>query len=149
MKLIVLGFGQCGGRIADEFERLNRRAHSLRGIDIIVDSFAINTDSADLAGLYSIKPTYQHRILEVVSALDLPIDILKNNDRVVDNTANGHSQAGQGHDIEREIEWKQSDGRRDNRLKNRYAVHQVAKRIERDVGRRWQPLQGDKCHEHR
>lgn len=63
MKLIVLGFGQCGGRIADEFERLNRRAHSLRGIDIIVDSFAINTDSADLAGLYSIKPTYQHRIL--------------------------------------------------------------------------------------
>ena len=63
MKLIVLGFGQCGGRIADEFERLNRRAHSLRGIDIIVDSFAINTDSADLVGLYSIKPTYQHRIL--------------------------------------------------------------------------------------
>lgn len=63
MKLIVLGFGQCGGRIADEFERLNRRAHNLRGIDIIVDSFAINTDSADLAGLYSIKPTYQHRIL--------------------------------------------------------------------------------------
>ncbi len=63
MKLIVLGFGQCGGRIADEFERLNRRAHSLRGIDIIVDSFAINTDSADLVGLYSIKPTYLHRIL--------------------------------------------------------------------------------------
>jgi cell division GTPase FtsZ len=63
MKLIVLGFGQCGGRIADEFERLNRRAHSLRGIDIIVDSFAINTDSTDLVGLYSIKPTYQHRIL--------------------------------------------------------------------------------------
>jgi cell division GTPase FtsZ len=63
MKLIVAGFGQCGGRIADEFERLNRRAHSLRGIDIIVDSFAVNTDSADLAGLYSIEPTYQHRIL--------------------------------------------------------------------------------------
>jgi cell division GTPase FtsZ len=63
MKLIVLGFGQCGGRIADEFDRLNRRAHNLRGIDIIVDSFAINTDSADLAGLSSIKPTYQHRIL--------------------------------------------------------------------------------------
>jgi len=63
MKLIVLGFGQCGGRIADEFERLNRRAHNMRGIDIIVDSFAVNTDSADMAGLYSIKPTYQHRIL--------------------------------------------------------------------------------------
>ena len=63
MKLIVLGFGQCGGRIADEFERLNRRAHSLRGIDIIVDSFAVNTDATDMSGLYSIKPTYQHRIL--------------------------------------------------------------------------------------
>ena len=63
MKLIVLGFGQCGGRIADEFERLSRRAHSLRGIDIIVDSFAVNTDSTDMAGLYSIKPTYQHRII--------------------------------------------------------------------------------------
>ncbi|MFH1662957.1 MAG: tubulin/FtsZ family protein [Chloroflexota bacterium] len=63
MKLIVIGFGQCGGRIADEFERLNRRAHSMRGIDIIVDSLAVNTDSTDLAGLYSIKPTYQHRIL--------------------------------------------------------------------------------------
>jgi cell division GTPase FtsZ len=63
MKLIVIGFGQCGGRIADEFERLNRRAHGLRGIDIILDSFAVNTDSTDLAGLYSISPTYQHRIL--------------------------------------------------------------------------------------
>ncbi len=63
MKLIVIGFGQCGGRIADEFERLNRRAHSLRGIDIILDSFAVNTDSTDLAGLYTINPTYQHRIL--------------------------------------------------------------------------------------
>ncbi len=63
MKLIVLGFGQCGGRIADEFERLDRRADNLRGIDIIVDSFAVNTDSTDLAGLHSIKPNYQHRIL--------------------------------------------------------------------------------------
>jgi len=63
MKLIVVGFGQCGGRIADEFERLNRRAHGLRGIDIIVDSFAVNTDSTDLAGIQSISPTYQHRIL--------------------------------------------------------------------------------------
>ncbi|UCG53898.1 MAG: cell division protein FtsZ [Dehalococcoidia bacterium] len=63
MKLIVIGFGQCGGRITDEFERLNKRAHNLRGIDIIIDTFAVNTDATDLAGLYSIKPTYQHRIL--------------------------------------------------------------------------------------
>jgi cell division GTPase FtsZ len=63
MKLIVIGFGQCGGRITDEFERLDKRARSLRGIDIIIDTFAVNTDATDLAGLYSIKPTYQHRIL--------------------------------------------------------------------------------------
>jgi len=63
MKLIAIGFGQCGGRITDEFERLNKRAHSLRGIDIIIDTFAVNTDATDLAGLYSVKPTYQHRIL--------------------------------------------------------------------------------------
>ncbi len=63
MKLVVIGFGQCGGRIADEFTRLNRRARSRRGIDIIVDCFAVNTDSADLAGLLTIKPDYQHRIL--------------------------------------------------------------------------------------
>jgi len=63
MKLVVVGFGQCGGRIADEFSRLNRRAHSNRGIDIITDAFAVNTDAADLSGLTSIKHNYQHRIL--------------------------------------------------------------------------------------
>ena len=63
MKLIVVGFGQCGGRIADEFARLNRRAHVQRGIDIIANALAINTDVADLSGLTGIKPDYQHRIL--------------------------------------------------------------------------------------
>jgi cell division GTPase FtsZ len=63
MKLIVIGFGQCGGRIADEFARLGRRARSLRGIEIIVDSFAVNTDSTDLAGVQSISSDYRHRML--------------------------------------------------------------------------------------
>ena len=63
MKIVVIGLGQCGGRIADEFARLSRRAHSLRGIDIIVDCFAINTDSTDLAGIHTISPDYRHRIL--------------------------------------------------------------------------------------
>ena len=63
MKLTVLGFGQCGGRIADAFSRLRQRAHSNRGIEIITDVFAVNTDTADLSGLYSIKADYQHRIL--------------------------------------------------------------------------------------
>jgi cell division GTPase FtsZ len=63
MKIVVIGMGQCGGRIADEFARLSKRAHSLRGIDIIVDSFAVNTDSTDLVGIHTISPDYRHRIL--------------------------------------------------------------------------------------
>jgi len=63
MKLVVIGFGQCGGRIADEFARLGRRASSLRGIEIIIDSFAVNTDSTDLAGVQTISSDYRHRIL--------------------------------------------------------------------------------------
>jgi cell division GTPase FtsZ len=63
MKLVVVGFGQCGGRIADEFARLNKRAHGLRGLDIITGAYAVNTDIADLSGLTTIKANYDHRIL--------------------------------------------------------------------------------------
>ena len=63
MKLLVIGLGQCGGRIADRFVRLNKRAHTLRGIDILADAFAVNTDVADLSGLRTIKSDYKHRIL--------------------------------------------------------------------------------------
>ncbi len=63
MKLLVIGLGQCGGRIADRFARLNKRAHAVRGIDILADAFAVNTDVADLSGLRTIKSDYKHRIL--------------------------------------------------------------------------------------
>jgi cell division GTPase FtsZ len=63
MKLIIVGFGQCGGRIADEFARLNRRAHIKRSIDVITGAYAVNTDVADLSGLSGIRPDYEHRIL--------------------------------------------------------------------------------------
>lgn len=63
MKLVVIGFGQCGNRIADEFARLNERAKSNRGIEIITGAFAVNTDAADLTGLSTIKSDFQHRIL--------------------------------------------------------------------------------------
>jgi len=63
MKLAVIGLGQCGGRIADEFAKLNRKARSQRGIEIITGAFAVNSDAADLAGLSTIKSDYQHRIL--------------------------------------------------------------------------------------
>ena len=63
MKLVVIGFGQCGSRIADEFARLNKRAHGMRRIEIVTGAFAVNTDVADLSGLSHIKSDYQHRIL--------------------------------------------------------------------------------------
>ena len=63
MKLMVIGLGQCGSRIADEFARLNRRAHSERRAKIITGAFAVNTDQADLTGLSHISSDYMHRIL--------------------------------------------------------------------------------------
>ena len=63
MKFVVVGLGQCGSRVADEFARLNRKARAQRGIEIVTGCFAVNTDAADLSGLTSIKPDYQHRIL--------------------------------------------------------------------------------------
>jgi len=63
MKLVVIGFGQCGCRIADEFARLNKRARGHRGIEIVPGVFAVNTDAADLSGLDTIKTDYRHRIL--------------------------------------------------------------------------------------
>jgi cell division GTPase FtsZ len=63
VKLLVIGCGQCGGRIADEFRRLGVGSRVQRGLDIITDAIAVNTDVADLSGLSHIKPDYQHRIL--------------------------------------------------------------------------------------
>ncbi len=63
MKLVIVGFGQCGSKIADEFSRLNARARSRRRIEIITGIFAVNTDVTDLSSLSSIKSDYQHRIL--------------------------------------------------------------------------------------
>jgi len=63
MKLVIIGLGQCGSRIADEFARLNGRARVHRGIEIITGIYAVNTDAADLSGLSNIRRDYQHRIL--------------------------------------------------------------------------------------
>ncbi|MFC2046915.1 tubulin/FtsZ family protein [Chloroflexota bacterium] len=63
MKLVVIGLGQCGGRIADEFSRLNAKSRFRRRIEPITGTFAINTDIADLSSLSSIKSDYRHRIL--------------------------------------------------------------------------------------
>jgi cell division GTPase FtsZ len=63
VKLLVIGFGQCGSNIADGFARLNKKARAQRRIEIVTGAFAVNTDLADLSGLTHIKPDYHHRIL--------------------------------------------------------------------------------------
>ena len=63
MKLFIIGCGQCGGRIADEFTRLNAKARVQRGIDIATGTVAVNTDIADLNGLSFIKRDYLHRVV--------------------------------------------------------------------------------------
>ncbi len=63
MKLLVIGCGQAGGRIADEFALLNKKARVERGYDIMTNVLAVNTDIADLSGLCHIKSDYSHRIL--------------------------------------------------------------------------------------
>jgi len=61
--LVVIGFGQCGGKIADEFARLNSRAHRQRRVEIITSTYAVDTDAIDLSELHTIKADYQQRIL--------------------------------------------------------------------------------------
>jgi len=63
MKLVVIGLGQCGCRVADEFASLNQMARSRRRIEIVPGVFAVNTDAADLSGLNHIKSDYNYRIL--------------------------------------------------------------------------------------
>jgi cell division GTPase FtsZ len=63
MRLLVIGLGQGGGKLADEFAKLNKKARAKRGLDIIVDTFAVDTNPVDLVGLRTIKPDPQHRIL--------------------------------------------------------------------------------------
>lgn len=63
MRLVVVGLGQCGSRIADEFARMGKTASRHRGIQIITGIYAVNTDQADLTGLRTIKPDFHHRII--------------------------------------------------------------------------------------
>ena len=63
MKILVIGLGQCGGRIADEFGRLNALARRQRGLEIITGTYAVGTDHNELAALNYVKADYRHRIL--------------------------------------------------------------------------------------
>ena len=63
MRLVVVGLGQCGSRIADEFARMGKSAARHRGLQIITGAYAVNTDQADLTGLRTIRSDFHHRII--------------------------------------------------------------------------------------
>jgi len=65
MKIVVIGFGQCGCNIADQFYAINAHAKSAftRRIEILTDAFAVNTDEADLGGFKHIPIDRHHRIV--------------------------------------------------------------------------------------
>jgi cell division GTPase FtsZ len=63
MKLLVIGLGQCGCRIADQFARMARQAKAERNVTILTGAYAVNSDKTDLTGLTYIQSDYMHRIL--------------------------------------------------------------------------------------
>jgi cell division GTPase FtsZ len=63
VKILVIGLGQCGGRIADEFAHINARARRQRGLEIITGTYAVSTNATELAALAYVRADYRHRIL--------------------------------------------------------------------------------------
>lgn len=61
MKLLIIGIGNCGSRIADEFIRLNKRAKAERNVNLTAGVYAVNSNQASLAALTA--ESSLHRIL--------------------------------------------------------------------------------------
>ena len=56
MKWLVVGLGDCGCRLANEFALLNKRAKAERRVNIITSAYAANNDQDSLAALAKSKP---------------------------------------------------------------------------------------------
>lgn len=63
MKIIAVGLGKAGGKIADKFIELEKWVEKKRGLQVVIDAFAVNTAKVDLSGLQYIPPEPSHRIL--------------------------------------------------------------------------------------
>jgi len=63
MRLFIIGVGQCGGRIADEFVRMNKVAKKNHDASFLADVIAVNSDMADLLVLKDIKKDVIHRVI--------------------------------------------------------------------------------------
>jgi len=51
VKLLVIGCGHCGGRIAEQFAALGRKARAERHIEIVTAALAVTANAADFASL--------------------------------------------------------------------------------------------------
>ncbi len=72
MRLLVIGVGDCGCKIAAEFARLDDRARRERGSQIITAAYAVNNDQEFLKGLARNKPRILATI-HVKSSSDIAI----------------------------------------------------------------------------
>ena len=55
MKLLVIGVGNCGSRIASAFADLNRKAKTERRVQIVTTAYAVNNDREELAAISRIR----------------------------------------------------------------------------------------------
>lgn len=63
MKLLVIGVGKSGSRIADQFAQLNKKARIERSASILTGAYAISNDRDSLAALISRETDFLYRLL--------------------------------------------------------------------------------------
>ena len=56
MKLLIIGVGDCGCRLASEFAQLSKTAKAKRHVNIVTRAYALNNDQASLAALTKAGP---------------------------------------------------------------------------------------------
>jgi len=62
MKLLVIGVGKSGSRIADQFAQLNKKARVERSVSILTSAYATCNDRDSLAGLVSRETDFLYRL---------------------------------------------------------------------------------------
>lgn len=62
MKLLVIGLGRCGSRIADGFAQLNKRARMERNVTIVAAAYAASYDRDTLSKLISKETDFLYRL---------------------------------------------------------------------------------------
>lgn len=55
MRLLVIGVGDCGSKIAGQFSELNKKAKAERKVQIVNGAYAVNNDRAELTSLTKVE----------------------------------------------------------------------------------------------